>query len=159
MPLDLGAGDKTAPSAAVALAAIVSFFVAAASPASAQPAAAAAWQQAPSATISASGTVGQWQSGHWDKDWHDGRYGWWWVLSTGEWFAYEEPADEQSAVPRQPIRALRVRPTTGTIAPIPPAITPMSRFARRRGGRCRLPADPIGVASTRSFASLTAALC
>jgi hypothetical protein len=31
-----------------------------------------------------------WRGGAWRHDWHDGRYGWWWVLGGG-WYFYPEP--------------------------------------------------------------------
>lgn len=31
-----------------------------------------------------------WHAGHWFHDWHDGRYGWWWIVDGG-WYFYPEP--------------------------------------------------------------------
>ena len=31
-----------------------------------------------------------WHGGHWFHDWHDGRYGWWWVVDGG-WYFYPAP--------------------------------------------------------------------
>lgn len=31
-----------------------------------------------------------WRGGRWVHDWHDGRYGWWWLVG-GFWYFYPEP--------------------------------------------------------------------
>ncbi len=31
-----------------------------------------------------------WRGGHWDRRWHDGRLGWWWVAG-GLWYFYPAP--------------------------------------------------------------------
>jgi len=31
-----------------------------------------------------------WRGGGWQHDWHDGRYGWWWITG-GYWYFYPEP--------------------------------------------------------------------
>lgn len=31
-----------------------------------------------------------WSHGRWDRDWHDGRFGWWWMVDGG-WYFYPEP--------------------------------------------------------------------
>lgn len=31
-----------------------------------------------------------WRSGRWVRDWHDGRFGWWWWLGNS-WYFYPEP--------------------------------------------------------------------
>jgi hypothetical protein len=33
---------------------------------------------------------GIWQGGRWIHDWHDGRYGWWWLVG-GFWYFYPQP--------------------------------------------------------------------
>jgi hypothetical protein len=32
----------------------------------------------------------RWHEGRWDRDWHDGRLGWWWVVA-GTWYFYPRP--------------------------------------------------------------------
>lgn len=32
----------------------------------------------------------EWRGGHWFHDWHDSRFGWWWVVG-GLWYFYPEP--------------------------------------------------------------------
>jgi hypothetical protein len=32
-----------------------------------------------------------WRVGRWAHDWHDGRFGWWWIADGG-WYWYPEPA-------------------------------------------------------------------
>lgn len=31
-----------------------------------------------------------WRGGRWIRDWHDGRYGWWWIVG-GFWYFYPVP--------------------------------------------------------------------
>jgi len=31
-----------------------------------------------------------WRSGHWRREWHGGRFGWWWNVGPS-WFFYPEP--------------------------------------------------------------------
>ncbi len=34
-----------------------------------------------------------WRGGHWAHEYHDGRWGWWWVIPTlGLWYWYAQPA-------------------------------------------------------------------
>jgi hypothetical protein len=34
--------------------------------------------------------LGVWRGGGWRHDWHDGRYGWWWLVGP-DWFFYPQP--------------------------------------------------------------------
>jgi len=34
--------------------------------------------------------LGIWRGGRWVRDWHDGRYGWWWLVG-GWWYFYPAP--------------------------------------------------------------------
>lgn len=34
--------------------------------------------------------MGIWRGGLWRHDWHDGRYGWWWLVG-GIWYFYDQP--------------------------------------------------------------------
>ena len=34
-----------------------------------------------------------WRGGHWSHEYHNGRWGWWWVIPTlGLWYWYAQPA-------------------------------------------------------------------
>jgi hypothetical protein len=35
--------------------------------------------------------LGVWRGGRWRHEWHDGHFGWWWVLGAGDWYPYDEP--------------------------------------------------------------------
>jgi hypothetical protein len=36
------------------------------------------------------GELRAWRGGGWRHDWHDGRFGWWWIVGGG-WYFYPEP--------------------------------------------------------------------
>lgn len=62
-----------------------------------------------------------WRGGGWFHDWHDGRYGWWWMVD-GYWYWYPEPIyPYPTYVPPAPPPVVVVVPGAPPPPPPPPA--------------------------------------
>ncbi|MGO8917071.1 MAG: hypothetical protein ACLQJR_14295 [Stellaceae bacterium] len=63
-----------------------------------------------------------WRGGGWFHDWHDGRYGWWWV-ADGYWYWYPSPVyPYPSYVPPAPPPVVIVAPGAPPPPPPPPVV-------------------------------------
>jgi len=58
-----------------------------------------------------------WRGGLWHQDWHNGRYGWWWVVGS-IWYFYERP------VYPYPLVVSEFAYPEVVVAPPPPAVPP-----------------------------------
>ncbi len=66
----------------------------------------------------------QWHQGRWMQTWHAHRYGWWW-LAGATWVLYSTPVypyPDPATVP------LLITETPGYPPPVPPGISPASRY-------------------------------
>lgn len=60
-----------------------------------------------------------WRGGHWTHDWHDGRFGWWW-LAGDIWYFYPAPIYPYPS-PWEPPADVVMAPGAPTAEPAPPA--------------------------------------
>ena len=65
-----------------------------------------------------------WREGHWEHQWHDGRYGWWW-FAAGLWYFYPSPIYPYPD-PYQP--PVIVGPPAVSAAPVAPASPPPAQY-------------------------------
>jgi hypothetical protein len=63
------------------------------------------------------GELHAWRGGLWRHEWHDGRFGWWWVVG-GNWYFYPVPI---YPYPTYVPPAIVVEPPTPVPAGLPPA--------------------------------------
>jgi len=63
--------------------------------------------------------VGWWHGGHWHRTWHDGRFGWWWVVA-GAWYFYPAPVYPYPD-PYTPPIVIQAPPQTVVVQPQAPS--------------------------------------
>jgi hypothetical protein len=67
-----------------------------------------------------------WRGGYWAHDWHDGRFGWWWIADGG-WYWYPGPVyPYPTYVPPAPPVAIEAPPPPAPeiVTPVPPPPAP-----------------------------------
>jgi len=68
-----------------------------------------------------------WRRGAWHREFHDGRYGWWW-FAGGAWYFYAQPVYPYPVVVSQDVYSESVEAAPAEEAPPPVVIAPAPRF-------------------------------